>query len=647
MFRQGIYIFFILLLLVAPRLTRAQEVNLDSLRQEIEAGGSDTASIRKLVFTAEKYRNMNLEAAMLCGLAAYEKIKTSTDKQLQVDVEFVLGIIYQDKSDFVNSALYLTNAEKKAEEINYQGGLLRCYNSLGNCYALQKQSSVAIGYYHKALDMCRVLKQDRKVGVILGNIGNLLYEKSEKDKSYLDSALAYYNRAYVGDVRLHDTDRVISMLNNMALVYGDKRDFKKARDYLAEARILSDKTGNYDAKLNYYNYMARVLGYEKNYAASDVYLDSCLALATQVGSINMAGEVYISKSDNAYEQGDYKKAYDYLVLYKHVSDSILNAENFAAATDIHNSYERERKQREIERLRLRNQNQKIIITSIVIFFVALVIFAIIIYRRLLENRRQKNIIEQQRNEMLDSIHYAKRIQTALLASDDFLREHLKEYFILYKPKDIVSGDFYWATVQEDKFIFCLGDCTGHGVPGAFMSLLNFSKLNESVNDKRIVRPDLVLNDIRHEIVKALNPGGSGEAKDGMDCTLCCFDFKKMELQYAAANNGLLLIRNGEVMHLNADRMPVGKSPNDTQEFTLNTLALLSGDMLYLFTDGYADQFGGPSGKKFKMKSLQAAIMAGLRWPMQTQKENLTRVFEEWRGHHEQVDDVAVVGIRIG
>jgi serine phosphatase RsbU (regulator of sigma subunit) len=646
MFLRRCHIFLCVIFLLGLRAF-SQEVDLDSLQKEIDVKASDNTSIKELIQLGEKYRAWNLDAAMQCANAALERARESTNKEVLVNAELMLGIVYQDKSDFVNAALWITQAERLAEEINYPWGLLRCFNSLGNCYALQKQSQVAIGYYQKALNLCTALKQDKKRATILGNIGNILYERSEKDRTYLDSALVFYQRAYEMDLALHDTDRMVSMLNNMGLVYGDKQNYNKVRALMAEERPMIEKSRNFDAKVNYYNCLSRLYSYEKNYKVSELYLDSCFALATEVGSVNMYSEVYISRAENAYEQGDFKRAYDFLSIYKHLTDSILNAENFATAADIQHRYEREKKQREIEKLTHRNQNQRIIITSVIVFFLVMVAFAIVLYRRLIENRKQKTIIEQQRNEMLDSIHYAKRIQTALLASEEMLRHHLSEHFILYKPKDIVSGDFYWATSLGDEFIFCLGDCTGHGVPGAFMSLLNTSKLNETINEKKITRPDLVLNEIRKEIIGALNPGGAGhETKDGMDCTLCNFDFKNYTLQYAAANNGIILVRGDEVLTLKPDHMPVGKSPRDNDPFSLNIVQLHKGDIVYMLTDGYADQFGGESGKKYKIKNVKGILLANRHLPMDEQKKVLEENFEKWRGNLEQVDDVAIVGIRI-
>lgn len=615
--------------------------------QEVVDGASwDTSGIFPLSRLTSKYRTFNLEAARICAEAAYKRTLKLGQKKYIIEAEIQLAITYTDKSDFVKATLHLTNAEKLCEEIGDDEHLLIVLNSLGNCYSLQDQSKVAVGYYRRALTICDKLGKKRKMAVIMGNIGNLYYRGSGSNKSYLDTALVYYYGAFTVHEAERDTVHLISSLGNQALVLCDKRDFATAREKLSRSIVLIRNTNNVDALISYYNTLARILSFEGKKAEATVYLDSCEALARRIGSVHLITEVYISRSDNAAEAGDFKAAYEYHVKYTQLSDSILNADNFARAADIQNMYEREKKQREIEKLTLRNQNQVIIITSIIVFFIALVVFALIIYRRLQENRKQKSIIEQQRNEMLDSIHYAKRIQTALLASDTLLRENLSEFFILYKPKDIVSGDFYWAAKHEGKFIFCLGDCTGHGVPGAFMSLLNISKLNETINEKKIIRPDLVLNQVRSEIINALNPNSVGEAKDGMDCSLCSFDFKNLQLQYAAANNGLVVVREKDIITLPADRMPVGKSPKDAQPFSLNTFQLQKGDIVYLFTDGYADQFGGETGKKFKIRNLYNAILSIKHLPMAAQKENLERLFEEWRGNLEQVDDVAIAGIQI-
>jgi predicted ATPase/GAF domain-containing protein/tRNA A-37 threonylcarbamoyl transferase component Bud32 len=269
---------------------------------------------------------------------------------------------------------------------------------------------------------------------------------------------------------------------------------------------------------------------------------------------------------------------------------------------------------------------------------------------------QKKVIEEKQKEIIDSINYAKRIQFALLASDNLLKNNLPEHFVMFKPKDVVSGDFYWgASVKttspegqsKEEFIYVTADCTGHGVPGAFMSLLNISKLSQCINENKITQPDLILNNVRNEIIGVLNAEGSAEeSKDGMDAVVCKLDIKNKQLEYAAANNSFYIIRDNKIVNHSADKMPVGKFEDDLKPFTYHKVQLQEGDVIYTFTDGYADQFGGPKGKKFKYKQLEEILLACHKEPMQKQSDILSQRFDNWKGSGEQVDDVLIIGVRI-
>lgn len=263
-----------------------------------------------------------------------------------------------------------------------------------------------------------------------------------------------------------------------------------------------------------------------------------------------------------------------------------------------------------------------------------------------EVEKQKHLVDEKQKEILDSINYAKRIQTALMANSKMMSDNLNDHFVYFKPKDIVAGDFYWAARLPDSFIYITADSTGHGVPGAFMSLLNISKLNDAINQK-ITRPDLVLNEVKGGIIRALNPEGSSEeSKDGMDAILCRLDTRNMKLQYAAANNSFCIIREKTIINCKADKMPVGKSHDDSSLFTYNEIALQKGDMIYTFTDGYGDQFGGPEGKKFMHKQLRNIFLEIAELPVAEQHTIINQRFETWKGDLEQVDDVLVIGVRV-
>jgi serine phosphatase RsbU (regulator of sigma subunit) len=228
-----------------------------------------------------------------------------------------------------------------------------------------------------------------------------------------------------------------------------------------------------------------------------------------------------------------------------------------------------------------------------------------------------------------------------------LDENLNNYFILFKPKDVVSGDFYWATqLSNNNFVLVTADSTGHGVPGAIMSILNVACLDKAVT-KGITSPDLILNETRQLVIESLKNDGSEEGgKDGMDASLLSFDFKNNILYCAAAYNPIWIIRNSELIEIKADHMPIGKHDKDKKPFTLHTINLQKGDVVYSLTDGFPDQFGGANGKKFKSKQLQSILISIAHESMETQKHLLSVAFDNWKGVFEQVDDVCLIGVRV-
>jgi serine phosphatase RsbU (regulator of sigma subunit) len=257
---------------------------------------------------------------------------------------------------------------------------------------------------------------------------------------------------------------------------------------------------------------------------------------------------------------------------------------------------------------------------------------------------QRDQIAYQKKHITDSIMYAKRIQTALIPSLELFSDKL-EHFVLYKPLAIVSGDFYWVASQGNKQIIISADCTGHGVPGAFMSMLGVTMLNEIVSGKHILMPDQIIENLRQGIIKSLNQVAEEDSvKDGMDIAVCLVDFDENILWYSGANNPLYLVRGGELIHYRADKMPVAIHYRMTP-FTLHKIELQKGDAFYIFSDGYSDQFGGPKQKKFMSMQLKETLVAMAGKPMLQQGERLSEIFEEWRGDGPQIDDVSLIGVR--
>jgi serine phosphatase RsbU (regulator of sigma subunit) len=267
-------------------------------------------------------------------------------------------------------------------------------------------------------------------------------------------------------------------------------------------------------------------------------------------------------------------------------------------------------------------------------------------QRTVEIRKQKDEISEQKKEIMDSIHYAQRIQKAALPTDNIVQDVMPEHFILYLPRDIVSGDFYWIASKDEKIIFAAADCTGHGVPGAFMSMLGVSFLNEIVNKTRRLSPGKMLDQLRNHVKETLSQSQEGESKDGMDIALCVLDKQKMILQYSGAYNPLFLIRDNELTEYKANRMPIGIHGGEESRFTDHTIKLKEGDCIYIFSDGFQDQIGGERGKKFLTKSMKALITEVHSQPMLKQQDILTDVLKQWMEGYEQVDDILMLGVRV-
>lgn len=399
--------------------------------------------------------------------------------------------------------------------------------------------------------------------------------------------------------------------------------------------------------------------------------------------ISMSAEL-LSKIHEHFSE--WKQAYEMHTLYLQMRDSVQNSENEKASAKMQVQYEYDKvkladsirnaeekkvnaaliKARDAEISSQRTRNY-----ALYAGLFLMILFGGFMYNRFTVTRRQKSVIElqkqeverqrniaqlhreeieEQKKELVDSINYAKRIQYALLAHDDLLKENLPEHFVLFRPKDIVSGDFYWATsshvgseygTRSSDFYLAICDSTGHGVPGAFMSLLNISFLNEAITEKEISQPNHILDHVRNRLIGNISQDGG---QDGMDAILIRFSPDRKTFTYAAAMNRPVVIRNGEVIDLPSDKMPVGKGIF-SDPFQLFEPEILPGDMVYFYTDGYADQFGGAKGKKLKEANLKKKLLAIASLPANHQKEELDNSFEEWRGNLEQVDDVCVVGIR--
>jgi serine phosphatase RsbU (regulator of sigma subunit) len=329
-----------------------------------------------------------------------------------------------------------------------------------------------------------------------------------------------------------------------------------------------------------------------------------------------------------------------------------------------NKFDKEISARQLEQakkdavLKQQQKQQRIITISVSILLIIITVFLFFVYRSYKQKQQaniiitrhkqevesQKHLIEEKQKEIIDSINYAKRIQSAILAKEEDIRNHFPESFLYYNPKDIVAGDFYFFEVTGTHIFYAAADCTGHGVPGALVSVVCSNALSRCVKEFGLTDPGKILDKTRELVVETFKKSGQ-EVKDGMDISLLVKDRTTGTFSWAGANNPLWFVYRGALTEITANKQPIGYVDSPTP-FTTHALQFESESMIYLFTDGYADQFGGPRGKKFKYKQLELLLIENAGTPAGSQKEILENKFAEWKGHHEQVDDVLVIGIKI-
>jgi len=674
---------------------------VDSLAAYVKVA-KDTNKVNALIDLSFEYENNEPIKALELLLESLQLSKQNNfDKGIVLSL-IPMGTIYNQQNEFYRADSCLTEALKVAKKINavaFQGNI---YNNFGMNYFSKFDYDKSLQNYFKAADIFTEVKDSVKLASTINNIANVYFIQKN-----LEKALQYHLQSLDLSRKMGSKSRIASSLNNIGLIYRDKGDYVKALECYNEALLIAKQINHKVGQSLLLNNIGKIQRILKNYADAeksflqsvvlkkelndvgglahcynnmgDLYLDmkqydksityNLMAVeeAKKKNNLGILQNAYLSLSEVFGAKNNFEQAYNYHKLYINYKDSIFNAEKSQQLNELSTKYETQLKDKEIVKkdaeIKVKETEAKQKETqrnAFIVGFLLVAVLTVLIFKNLRDKQRankkleeayttieiKNSIVEQKNKDITDSINYAKRIQRALLASDFLLQKKLPEYFVFYKPKDIVSGDFYWATALGDTFYFATCDCTGHGVPGAFMSLLNISKLNEAINEKQIMEPHRVFNYVRDEIVKALNPDGSiNSTDDGMDAVLCAYDFKKMTLNFVCANNPLWLIREGKLVEYKADKIPVGKSET-TNSFSLQTIELQKGDCIYTFTDGYADQFGGEKGKKFKYKQLQELLLSICNLPLNEQQTILSSTLDKWRGKIEQIDDILVVGVKV-
>lgn len=630
----------------------------DSLNDKI-GSCHDDSTLMKLNYKLASYYINNDECSK--ALAICEKMSPiyhlPKNKKYMCDFLFLKTRINYSFTRYDSALVVAFNCLKTAESINYESVKGKVFVQIGNIFFTQKNIKKAIKYYKKAIIIGDITNNDDILDASYSNLG-IIYQDEKK----LDSSLYYYNQSLNISIKNRDSIGIADGYGNIGTVYFNKKDYKLAKKHFEDAlNIYLKYNAQYQLAISYVN-IASVLDAEYKYdEAENLYLKA-IEIGKKLKNNSLLYSAYEALASNYYNNSNFKEAYNAVAFAKSYNDSTYSEEMSMQTAELQTKYETEKKEQENQVLTLENKNKKQVIYFAFggcALLLGLVFFIFKGYKQKqkanheleVKNeiiQQQKAIVEEQHQDIKDSIKYAQRIQGAILPPKNMWQKILPNSFLLYMPKDVLSGDFYWIEETKDYTYVAAADCTGHGVPGALVSIVNFNLLNKAVLEKDLVLPSDILDAVNIWLTESLHQSyGESAVRDGMDVTLIAIPKHSNEVLFAGANNPIYHVSNGELKQIKGDKFPVGAFIEDKiQKFTTKRFMVEKGDSIFLFSDGFADQFGGPKGKKYKYAQFQEKLKMNCDLPLTQQYDVMRKEFLDWKGTHEQVDDVLLIGIKI-
>ncbi len=581
--------------------------------------------------------------------------KLKSEKRIAVSVNH-LGVIYWIKGEYPKAIENTFEALEIYQKLNKPKEVSDEYTNLSLIYAMTKNFTKATNYALKSIKIREELNDSSLIATAYQNLGYVYFQAGFKEKATEN----FIKCASYQENSSNKADLAATYLNIGAL-FQEQNKYEMALGYYRKSLLINKELNDKLGQHNLYSNMAELYEIKKDFAKAKIYLDSALAVTSELQSKKATADLYLKYSDWHEQQKQFEKSLEYFKLATAIRDSLSDVERNKQAEEAQAKYETTEKDKEIQLLNKDKDLQNIALekqttqrNAFIIGFVLVLALVVFVYRGYREKKKdniiiesQKTLVEEKNKDITDSINYAKRIQEAILPSMELKNYLFPSSFVLFHPRDIVSGDFFWFAEKKGKKIIAAVDCTGHGVPGAFMSMIGTAFLNEIVNGKDIVKPSKILDNLRERIIVSLKQNGiGGENRDGMDIGLLCFDENNSTVEFAGANNPLWIISDGKLTEIKGTKQPIGFYEGPLTPFSQHSIQLKKGDTLFLLTDGYADQFGGAKGKKFKYSQLQNLLLAEQNETMPKLEEKLRTTFQEWKGDLEQIDDVLLIGIRV-
>ncbi len=605
-----------------------------------------------------------------------------------------IGNNYHMRGKFDTSIVYHTKSIEVAQRVNEENIMAGSMGVVADAYANLYNYPKAIETYLAALDIAEKKQDKHNTAFIYAGMSDIYSRQGD-----FVNAEKYLNMSITLSLEIGDLSRSSNGELTMAQLLMEKGDTAQARLSAEKALqtaidnnypiqqawalrlkgILKERENNLDVAIDYYRSSLKLsteLLDQKEQAETHKVLANALyktgkneeaiseayiafLLADTIGStgLRMESADILSK---AYEKkGDFQNALVYSRIVKMLNDSLNDAGNAKRQAELFAEYENEKDKAIQDQLNAEQeakfQQQKILTIAASVGLLLVIVLAVFIFRGSQQKQRaneiiseQKKIVEEKNQEITDSIHYAKNIQLAMLPATELIEELFNEHFVFFRPRDIVSGDFYWVGQRNGMKYFAVADCTGHGVPGGFMSMLGITLLNEILDEKNILTPEKMLNELRMLVIQSLNKerkAGTQFTRDGMDIALISLDTNSNKLYFSGANNGIYILRGQEFLELEPDKQPIGAYENE-KPFTLKEFDVQPNDVIIAYSDGYPDQFGGARGKKLMYRQFRQIIVNTVAVPNDRRVAYLDNEFDRWKAGHAQIDDVCVFGVKV-
>lgn len=669
-FKASILCFFTILLFCAsqaqsPKVySGAYNPSIDSLLLVLNTVQADTNRIKTTISLCGQFALIgNYEKAMQYIQEAMLQSKKINYKKGIANSYNNIGVIYFYKGDYLKATDNYINALKIRQEIGDLKGVAASYTNIGTIYNFQGQTNKVLENYLKAVEIFEKIGDKKGLAATYNNLGVIYKEMQNYEK-----ALLIFSKSLKFSEALGDIQSISAVYGNIGTINFAQKNYEEALKNQFKALQYSTKIGDKQAialaKVN----IGRSYSEQNKLLEAYNTVNEALAISKEIDDKDGLSETYLFLAELFEKQGDFKKALQYHTLYSNSKDTLLNVQSSNQILEMNTKYESEKKDKEltqkdteISKQQAETEKKNLQRNIFILGFVLVLLLSFYIFRGyrkkksanlLLEEKNmlieiQKKLVEDKNKKITDSINYAKRIQQAILPSNKIIQAGIPDFFIFFKPKNIVSGDFYWMhIINPQQILFAVVDCTGHGVPGALMSMMGYNLLEQIVKEHNVLEPAMILDELSKLVVESLNQSAGAYAiKDGMDLSIYKINYEFNELEYAGAHNSLYLIRNGLLTEIKADKRSVGVTAKHSL-FTNNKLNVKKGDCLYMFSDGYADQKGGPNNKKFFYQPFRELLIKINNQPMVDQRVSLENVMTEWIGENEQIDDMLIVGVRI-